>query len=53
MRKSELFQQLYEANIKQTEAIEELSKFENMLDSQSYLNWKDKLNELSLDPDRE
>lgn len=52
MRKSELFHQLYEANIKMIEALEELSKFENMLDSQFYLEWHDRLNELSLDSAR-
>ena len=48
-----LFHQLYEANIKMIEAIENLSIEYDMLDEQDYLDWKDTLNKLSLDPDRE
>ena len=50
--KTELFRDLYKANIDEIKAIEQLSIDHNMLDNEYYLNWKDKLNELSLDPDR-
>ena len=50
--KTELFRDLYKANIDEIKAIEQLSIDHNMLDNGYYLNWKDKLNELSLDPDR-
>ena len=49
---TKLFQELYEANIKEAEAIERLSIEYNMLDNGYYLNWKDKLNQLSIDKDR-
>lgn len=52
MIKKEVFRQLYEANIKMIEAIENLSIKEDMLDSQEYLNWHDDLNTLSLDSNR-
>lgn len=48
-----LFKQLYDSIIKQIEAVENLSIEYDMLDSQEYLNYKDKLNKLSLDPDRD
>lgn len=48
----DLFRQLYEANIDEIEAIEQLSIDHNMLDDEYYLAWKDKLNALSLDSDR-
>ena len=51
-RRTELFRQLYEANIKEIEAIEQLSIDNNMLDNGYYLDWHDKLNALSLDSDR-
>jgi len=44
---------LYELTIKQIEEVEALSKICNMLDDQKYLDWKDNLNRLSIDPDRE
>ena len=47
----ELLCQLYETSIKLLEIIEKLSA-EEMLDSQEYLQWKDSLNFLSIDPDR-
>ena len=52
MNPKKLFEQLYEAVIKEIKAIEDLSIEYDMLDCEEYLNWKDKLNELSLDPDR-
>lgn len=52
MNPKDLFHQLYEANIKEIEAIENLSIEYDMLDEQDYLNWKDTLNKYSLDPDR-
>jgi len=50
---TKLFQELYEANIKEITAIERLSIENNMLDNGYYLDWKDKLNKLSIDIDRE
>lgn len=49
---TKLFRQLYEANIDEIRAIEQLSIECNMLDNGYYLAWHDKLNELSLDSDR-
>lgn len=49
----ELLCQLYETSIKIIEIIDKLSIDNKMLDSQHYLLWKDSLNSLSLDPDRE
>ena len=53
MNPKDLFHQLYEANIKEIEAIERLSLEYDMLDQEEYLNWKDILNKHSLDPDIE
>lgn len=50
--RTELFKQLYQANIDEIKAIEQLSIDYNMLDSQEFLEYQDKLNELSLDPNR-
>lgn len=50
--RTDLFRQLYEANIDEIKAIEQLSIDHNMLDTEYYLAWKDKLNALSLDSDR-
>ena len=50
--KTDLFLQLYEANIDEIKAIEQLSIDHNMLDDEYYLHWKDELNKLSLDNDR-
>ena len=49
---TKLFKELYEANIKEIEAIERLSIENNMLDNGYYLDWKDKLNKLSIDQNR-
>ncbi len=49
---TKLFKELYEANISEIEAIERLSIEYNMLDNGYYLDWKDKLNKLSIDSDR-
>lgn len=50
--RTELFRQLYEANIDEIKAIEQLSIDHNMLDNGYYLNWKDQLNHYSMDVDR-
>ena len=50
--RTELFRQLYEANIDEIKAIEQLSIDHNMLDNGYYLAWKDKLNYYSMDVDR-
>ena len=50
--RTELFRQLYEANIDEIKAIEQLSIDHNMLDNGYYLTWKDNLNKLSIDIDR-
>ena len=50
---TKLFKDLYQANIDEIKAIEQLSIDYNMLDTQEYLLWKDTLNSLSLDPDRD
>lgn len=49
---TKLFKDLYQANIDEIKAIEQLSIDHNMLDNGYYLAWKDKLNALSLDSDR-
>ena len=48
----ESFKNLYQANIDEIKAIEQLSIDYNMLDTQEYLSWKDTLNSLSIDSDR-
>lgn len=53
MKRTDLLRELYEANIKEITAIEKLSIENNMLDNGYYLDWKDKLNKLSIDIDRE
>ena len=50
---TKLFKQLYEANIDEIKAIEQLSIDHNMLDNGYYLAWKDALNKYSLDVDRQ
>jgi hypothetical protein len=50
---NKLICQFYETSIKMLEIIEKLSLEEDMIDNQEYLDWKDKLNELSIDPDRQ
>lgn len=47
-----LIYQLYETSIKMLEAIDLLSQNLNLINQQDYLNWKDKLNELSIDPNQ-
>ena len=49
---NKLLCQLYETSISLTEIIEQMSIDSDMLDSQEYLDWKDSINTLSLDPDR-
>lgn len=53
MKTKELICQLYETSIKMLRSIENLSIENEMLDTQEYLLWKDTLNSLSLDPDRD
>ena len=50
--RTELFRDLYQANIDEIKAIEQLSIDHNMLDNGYYLNWKDQLNYYSMDVDR-
>lgn len=52
MNKEEMYQ-LYKSNIHSIRMIEMLSAVSGMLDDQKYLDWKDELNRLSIDPDRE
>lgn len=49
----DLLYQLYETSVQMLRTIEEISIENKMLDDQHYLCWKDSLNVLSLDPDRE
>ena len=49
---TKLFRDLYKANIDEIKAIEQLSIDFNMLDNGYYLDWKDNINKLSLDVDR-
>ena len=49
---TKLFKDLYQANIDEIKAIEQLSIDHNMLDNGYYLTWKDNLNKLSIDIDR-
>ena len=53
MKTKELLCQLYETSIKMLQTIEDMSIENEMLDEQEYLLWKDTLNALSLDPDRD
>ena len=50
--RTEIFRDLYKANIDEIKAIEQLSINHNMLDNGYYLAWKDELNKLSIDIDR-
>ncbi len=52
MKTEELLCQLYETSVKMLRIIENLSIEHKMLDTQEYLLWKDTLNSLSIDPDR-
>lgn len=49
---NKLLEQLYESNIQEIEAIRKLSIEYNMINEQPFLNWLDKLNEYSLDPEQ-
>ena len=49
---NKLLCQLYETNIALLEITRQLSIENDMLDSQEFLDYQDKLNEFSLDPDR-
>lgn len=53
MNKKNLLCQLYETSIEMISIIDKMSIENEMLDSQEYLLWKDKLNSLSIDPDRD
>ena len=44
--------QLYKTSVQMLQLIEDFSIECDMLDTQEYLNWKDDLNRISLDPDR-
>ena len=46
---TKLFKDLYQANIDEIKAIEQLSIDHNMLDNGYYLDWHNQLNKLSLD----
>ena len=50
---TKLFRDLYQANIDEIKAIEQLSIDHNMLDNGYYLHWKDMLNKYSQDIDRQ
>ena len=50
--RTEIFRDLYKANIDEIKAIEQLSIDHNMLYNGYYLAWKDELNKLSIDIDR-
>lgn len=52
MKIEELLYQLYETSIKMLQTIENLSIENDMLDNQQYILWKDNLNSLSIDIDR-
>ena len=52
MKRTDLLRQLYEANINEIKAIEQLSIDYDMLDNGYYLEWHDQMNKLSLDTDR-
>ena len=44
-----MMKELYNATIKQIEAVEKLAKHYGLLNSQDYLEFQDRLNKLSLD----
>lgn len=48
----QLLQQLYESSISEIQAIRRLSIEYNMINEQSFIDWLDKLNELSIDPEQ-
>lgn len=45
-----LLKELYKANIQETTAIRELAINYNQTNSQDFIEWQDKLNDLSLQP---
>lgn len=49
---NDLFYQLYETSVNMIKAIDELSILNGLEDSQEYLNFKDELNSISIDRDR-
>ena len=53
MMNEELLYQLYETSINMIKTIDLISIENKMLDDQHYLCWKDSLNAVSLDPDRD
>lgn len=50
---NELWKQLFKAHVDEAEAIYRLAQEYDMLDSQEFLDWQDKLNELSVKYDKE
>lgn len=46
--KKELWKELFKAHIDEAEAIDRLVREHNMQDFQEYLDWQDKLNEISV-----
>ena len=53
MTNENLICKLFDASINMIYYIDQLAIKNDMLDFMSYLEWKDKLNKLSMDPDRE
>lgn len=49
---NELFRELYEATIQQIQAIKNLTIEYDMLNKQEWIDFQDKLNEFSIDIDR-
>lgn len=52
MNDKELIYQLYRNSIEMLKTIDHISIENGMIDTQEYLDWKDDLNTISLDPDR-
>lgn len=50
MKNENLFNQLYETSINEIKAIKDLSVLHKMNNEQSFINWLDELNKLSIDP---
>ena len=48
-----LITKLFNASIEIVSLVDQLAIDNGMVDFTSYLEWKDKLNELSMDPDRD
>jgi hypothetical protein len=53
MTNENLICKLFEMSAKMVYYIDQLAINNDMVDFTSYIEWKDKLNELSMDPDRE